>query len=220
MGQRYVQEYDENGNAIDPAFWLENNNTYAGEFNGGLDRDNLPQATIVAAEVTGNPFNTVRSGATTSNYTPDMTRTDWQGGEGTGTAGIDNAEWTAATDAHYDIYWSGRWSWNGAYSNTSAGAAGDRPTDADPQVNVVDTMTLRMTVDGTTVAVAGPFEDAADNWATFMCGSIQLPAGAHTFRVECLAARQQAQNEGAIDGACVNDVTFADRCRVILQRSR
>lgn len=222
MGQRYVQEYDENANVIDPTFWLENHNTYAGEFNGGLDRDNLPQATIAAAEVNGRPFTVVHGDGTATGFSPDQTNTDWQGGAGTGASGIDAYTWTAAQDAHYDAHVSVAWTWGGGAvpSWVQTGTAGDRPTATAPQVDIVDTISFRLTVDGVVLAVAGPFDDTASEWATYLIGSIQLPAGTHTLKLECATFRRKWQESGPAEGPCTYAVTINDRTRTLLERRR
>lgn len=230
MGQEYRIEYDETGDVIDPAFWIDNNNVFAGEFNGYLDRDNLPSATIAAAEVIALSFNNVNHGTNTGTtdtvWVPDRTNTDWQGGEGNAATGIWNHAWTATQDAHYDVHWSGAWDWGSylvAYSMVEV--VGD-VTDAAlypgtrlVTTNTVDTIQLRMSVDGVVIATAGPFEDGQLQWATYMVGAIQLPAGAHTLKVECAMFRRTWQT-GAADGICTCGVTFRSRSGSILERDR
>lgn len=218
----YRQEYDENGNVIDPLqLWLVNNNTLAGVINGDLDRDNLPQATIAAAEVTSQTFNVVHSAATDTTYTPDKTSTDWQGGTGNDATGVVSYQWTAAQDAHYDIHWSGEWAWNGTSSlvedNTAVDAAGlpDRRFFTD----TVDTVEFKISIDGNVIATAGPFSDTQNNMATYIIGCAQLVAGVHTLRVECAMFRRVAQTD-VQDGVTTNTLVVGSRCWVMIQRQR
>lgn len=214
---RYIPVYDENDDAIDPTFFLQAAGDFAGEISGGLDRDNLPANTIASSEIdatVGNVFNDVQAFSTEDAYAPEMTVTGWQGGAGTttGTTNLGILSWTATQDGHYDIHWSGEWSWNGAYSWVTAGARPDR-------TDTFDTMRIRVVVDGDPVCMAGPFEDGMIYGSTYMIGSIQLPAGPHTLRVQCEVARRIAQ-DGELDGQCTNTITFADRTILAIGRVR
>ena len=78
---------------------------------------------------------------------------------------------------------------------------------------------LRISIDGVILAFAGPFEDGEQYASTYMVGSIQLPAGTHTFKVECEVVRRIAQT-GQVDGICTNTVSFGSRACTILERAR
>lgn len=214
MSLQYTPLYDENGDVIDPAFWVQGAATFAGVINGGLDRDNLPANTIVAAEVTSNAFTFIEAFNTDDSFAPDMENTGWQNGTGTttGTNNLGILEWTAEQDAHYDIYWSGTWAWNGSYSWVEVGARLN-------QTDTFDTVMLRITVDGVPICTAGPFEDGMDYGSTYMCGSIQLPAGQHTLKVECKVVRLIAQS-GQESGQCTNAVEFDSRSVLAIGRMR
>ena len=220
MGQRYRQNFDENGNVLAPAMWVQDNNEFAGEFNGYLDRDNLPAATIASTDPDaslGGPFNAIRAFNTDDNFAPDMTSTDWQGGTGTGAAGVGYLTWTSLQDAHFDVHWSGTWSWNGAYSRSSNTVAAPNHLDSETEY---DTIQLRLVMDGIVIAIAGPFEDGASRWGTYLCGAVQLPAGTHTLRVECAVYRRVWQNSGQQNGVCTNAVTIRERAITVLERMR
>ena len=223
MAQEYRQNWDETGNVIDPSMWLEDNNVLAGEFNGGLDRDNIANNSIVAGDLPTAAIHVIRGGGASNNsntgYTPDRKLTDWQGGAGTGASGINLLTWTSGQDAHYDIHSSVYWSWNGAFSRVSAGTAANRPTDANPWTDTYDTVMFRITVNGVIVATAGPFDDGMEYDSVYMVGAIQLPAGTHTARVECLICRRIFQS-GEVDGICTNTLTVNARAFAMLERRR
>ncbi len=224
MGLTYRQQYDENGNVLDPSFWVEDNNELAGTFNGNLDRDNFASGDIAATEVVYQAFNQLHSSATDTSFAPVMATTDWQGGEGTAAAGIDSLTWTSTQDAHFDVHWSGTWSWNGAASNNDQqGAAAASRTVSSIVYDEFDTIEFRVSIDGSVVAVAGPFDDNADFLSTSLVGSIQLPAGVHTLRVEARMFRRtfpplsSAENGSAL---CTNTVSIDSRATAVLERIR
>jgi hypothetical protein len=218
MGQRYAELYDENGGVIDPAFFTQDMADFAGELDGGLDRDNFAANDIVSGDVNtsgGRVFNLMGTDYfynTQTTYAPDKNITSWQGGTGNDASGVGYLQFTSLQDGHFDIHWSGYWFWDGAYSWVTAGA---RPDTTD----TFDTLRLRVTVDGIPVCIAGPFEDGLQYGATYMCGAIQLPAGTHTVRVECEVVRRIAQS-GELDGVCTNTVHIDERTLTCLGRIR
>jgi hypothetical protein len=205
MSLVYHQGFDENGNVIAPQFFTDAMSDMAGTFNGSLDRDNFAQADIRLGDVSGfleEVF--VRFHETASVAGPDMTVTEWQP--------VGAVEFTALQDGHYDYHGAWAWQWDGSYSHVPVGARPDR-------TDTYDTLMLRLSADGMVILVAGPFEDGAKKWATYLCGSIQLPAGFHRFEVACMVARRIAQN-GQVDGVCTNAITSISGDDVIIQRIR
>lgn len=223
MAVRYNVLYDENGDVIDPTFYVQNMSTTAGEFNVGLDRDNFAQGTIVTADVNTSTyvFNFIGTSTWYNSDTPyatDRATTSWQGGAGNDAAGIGNRSFTLPQECHLRVYWSGTWSWGGAYSWAPLGA---RPTHTD----TFDTVRIRVTVDGVEVIVLGPFEDGAQFNSAFGCGSIQLDAGTHEVRVEAECKRMVAQTDvvGGSDttaSICTNTCTFNSRSLLTVPRVR
>lgn len=217
MSLVYTPLYDENGNIIDPTVFTQGAGVFAGVLNSEMDRDNLPINTIDAGELSGDIFTMSPANLafnTEDDWLPDMDVTGWQNGTGTttGSTNLGILSWTAEQDAHYDVHWSGSWFWDGAYSWATAGSRPDR-------TDTFDTIRLRITIDGINIGMAGPFEDGADYASTYMIGAIQLPAGAHTLKIECQVVRRIAQN-GEEDGICTNNVTFTDRTVMVIGRMR
>lgn len=216
MALRYAPVYDENGDVIDPAFFLENDAEFVSEWNGLLDRDNFAQADIVADDVDTSPsevFIFMTSEKSDTAWSPTQTVTEWQGGEGNDADGIVLLDWTATQDAHYEVHFSASWAWTGAYSWVWNNLA--RPDRLD----TFDTIMFRITMDGIPIAFAGPFEDGDIIWSTYMCGAIQCAAGVHTLKVECEIVRRISQN-GQLDGPCTNPVEIQSRACVVLGRLR
>lgn len=220
MAQQYRLNWQETGDALAPDFFVDDASTFAGEINGGLDRDNFAPADIVSAELdasgSSRVFNATRGNNTATPWAAARGTTSWQNGDPSASTGGNNlgiSTWTSTQDSQYDVHWSGEWSWNGSYSWV---AAGTRPTQTD----TFDTVQIRVTIDGLLVGcVAGPFEDGDQKWSTYIVGGIQLPAGTHTALVECRAVRIIAQN-GQEDGICTNTCTFGERALTILERIR
>lgn len=213
MALRYAPTYDENGDVINPAMFVEGMAVFAGEFNSGLDRDNLPPDSLVDGNILDESFTEVFGGNTDDPFALDNTTTAWQGGEGNDTAGIGNFPFTLEQDAHVIVYWSGSWSWDGTYSWVPAGTARVDHTDT------FDTIRIRGTIDGREVFMLGPFEDGAVKCATFGTGSIQLQAGSYTLRIQAESVRRIAQNDQA-DGQTTNTCTFDERSTTIVVRIR
>jgi hypothetical protein len=215
MGLKFHQGCDENGNVINPEFFTEGMADLGGEFNSRLDRDNFAKADIVDDDLDGgvpSVFLFLSSEKSDTSFSPDMTLTDWQGGDGDDANGIADITWTAPQDAHYDVHVSIGWTWNGSWSWTTSGTRPDR-------TDIYDTIMVRINIDGNTLAIAGPFEDGNIQWATYLCGSIQLPQGYHELKIECQVVRRIAQN-GQEDGPCTNDVTINSRAVVVMGRFR
>ncbi len=216
MSNRFIPEYDENGNVINPAFFQDGAAVFAEEINGGLDRDNYPQANFSRAElnyVADAVFTSVHVLGSDTNYVPDIQNTGRQGGDGNDASGIAYSQWTSKQDAHVDVQWGCTWSWSGGWSITGNGSA--RP-DTE---TYVDTVTFIGSIDGTTIFTLGPFEDALEEESTYGVGSIQLPQGTHTFRVQCVVQRIVTQT-GQPWGPVLSTLTVGPRCGVVMEFQR
>lgn len=210
MGQRYRMGYQENGDIIDPSFWVQDNNELAGEVNGGIDRDNLPSATIAQDEIVAGAFTTVTLYGSSTGYAPDITTATWQGGTGNNASGIfyitmEECEVDCVIDVHVAINWT--WSGAGVASYNAA-----QPWEADA-------IEFRLLIDGVEVCVAGPFEDVHDRYATFLTGQLVVTAGFRTIAVECLPARRRYEGL-AITGTTTYQPTITDRRMTVIQDKR
>lgn len=215
MSNVYAPLYDEANNVIDPTFFVQSMGLLAGELNAGIDRDNLPEGTIVTADVAAQRvFNDISDGSfnTDSTHVPDRYTTSWQG---TGPSGEGYSEFTTLQDEHFDIYWSGCFSWDDTAPYSWNGGSGTGANRED----IFDTVRFRVTVDGVQVILLGPFEDGNLDHAAYGCGSIQLLAGPHVVRVEVELCRRIAQS-GQVVGIVTQDLTIRSRNILTLARLR
>lgn len=213
---RYLPIYDENGNVLNPAVYVRGMATMAGEVNGGLDQDNFAVGAVGSADLTAHPFNLSLGDtyiASETAYSPDSNITGWQGGTGNNASGIGTVTWTTEQECHYDVHLSLSWSWSGVYSWVPPGLA--RPDRTD----TFDTIQIRVTIDGATVCLLGPFEDGPVEMSAYGCGAVVLPGGTHTMRVEVYPVRMIAQDMQE-DGPCTNTVTFDHRTCLAVGRVR
>lgn len=222
MATRWGVGWIETGDTLDPSQYVQDMGIIAGEFDGALDRDNLPSATIAATEIdasVSHVFNdaALNSPTDTAFTAPDLdvTITDWQGGSGTTTGAtcLGIKTWTATQDGHYDIAWSGEWIWSGAWSYATNGSA--RPDT----IFTFDTVAFRIVVDGIIIAQSQPFDDSAEYWNTDLECSIQLPAGTHTCNIQMKIEKLEAQT-GFSAGTATNTPTPSQRALAILARYR
>jgi hypothetical protein len=204
---RYQLQYDENGDVIAPAFFVESAAVYAGEINNGIDRDNLPPNTIAVTEIGANVFTEIGDLSFNSDdaFALDSSTTTWQGGNGNGASGIAYASFTLPQDAIVSVYFSVSWFWNGAFSWNN----GTNPAARDNE-DIFDTVQFHITMDGEQGCLMGPFDDAPDYDGTFGVATFVVPQGAHVLRVEGLVVRRIAQS-GLTDTICTNTCTVLTR---------
>jgi hypothetical protein len=216
MGQRYRQNYYENGDIIDPTGWVLDNSELAGEVNGSLDRDNIAQNTITQADIhtmstvssgRDGPFTAVQHFTSTTNYTPENENISWQGA-GNDANGLFSKSITAQEDCILVVEFTVTWAWSGAALSQ----------DADYNA---DTFQLRVTVDGVVLALSNYFSDEQGHAGTYLIGTTVAVAGVHDVRVEVLCARR-APTDDAITASPTNiyDVTFSTRALCVTQEKR
>jgi len=154
MAFRYRERTVEDGDVLDPKDWNLNMAAFAEEFNGRLDRDNLPASAVgtdhIAFGACGSAVNEVLSvPVVVSNDT-----TTWQT--------IDEDSIAVETDALIEAEWGGHWSWAGKTDDDAIG--------------------FRLLVDGIEVARA-PL-DTARWACVHLFGDIVLPPSTHTVTIQ------------------------------------
>ena len=175
MAFRYRQKYFEDGDIVEPRDWVANMAEYADEFNGFLDRDNLPNGAISSAMLNSESCNSIQKSRTTTTTTLSGDDTGWKSTDGTTKYG--EVSFTTKVDSLVFVEWSGTWNWETTLSYGSlSSSAGDN--------NVLQ---FKIVVDGIEVArlplsAARRFYDSG-----YMCGVLPVPAGNHKVQ---LFARQ------------------------------
>jgi hypothetical protein len=210
MSYVYRQEYVETGNIIEPGWWNANQKEIAGEFNGGLDSDNLPLASISQTMLADNACNsiTTETGSSSNAVTPSVETTDWQasdpGGDEIGSVTIE-----CTVDALLIVEWSGEWQWDGI-STAGSYVAGTYTEDSAE---------FRITVDGVEVATTGPLGDQRWKDATYLVAAHPVAPGPHTVTVWVRIAERAFDGLGVTDKA-TNSMTINNRELIITQRKR
>ena len=168
MAFRYYMRRPESDDVLDPRDWNLNHAELVGEFNGYLDRDNLPPEVITTEMVAADAFNRFLSDSSTVDTDLDADKTDWQHDEAIGRI---TAE--ATTDCLLIVEWSGHWLWHDGTGKVIAGSA-----------VIPFAARIRITVDGTSVGETGWLSAIRERDATYLCGAMPVQAGKHIIRAE------------------------------------
>lgn len=166
MTMRYRQAYPKTDESLDVRDWNYNMQEIASEFNGYLDRDNVPQNVIDLSMIDFGTFNKIYVDAydsTVNNVSLDSNSTAWQSDDGTDNIGQRTI--LAPCDALLICEFS-------CYVETSG-------TVADEFVR------FRIVVDGQTVAVNGfSVMHSLSKQPFFIAGAIPVLAGTRVVKVQ------------------------------------
>ena len=167
MAQRYRERTPETGDIADPRDLMDNLSTLVGEFNGGLDADNLPDKCITNTMILQEAFIKIVSDASTASRTFDGSTTEWRSSDGSNT--INELNITCNTDVLLEVEWSATWS-----------RTGSAPADYDDD----DAAAFRVLVDGTEVArvMRSPRSRHQDH--AYLVGTAPVQGGKHRISVE------------------------------------
>lgn len=200
MSQRYRVERAEQGAINDPSPTNLNQNQFAAEFNGNLDRSNLPSGQVVEACVTGGAFTTVGADAHTSGTTLDNTSTSWQA--------VDSVSVTLAEDSVVEVYWGATWDETGGVS-----AAG-----------IWDAIRFQLSVNGYIIGSTGWLALDIPSWSAALNGVRNAQAGTATIKVQAqlssISGAYGAPGVFAQTGPVTAAVTVVERSTVYIIRSR
>ena len=102
----YRQNRVDTGDAIDPQDWLETQSAMVGEFNGNLDRDNLPENVITTEMIKNEQFNRIfyHRIEPKNKVEVGIDQTNWR-------APFQTIEFDAPTDGVVIVHWGGTWNW-------------------------------------------------------------------------------------------------------------
>lgn len=200
MAWRYRQRHIADGAIVTPEDWVLNNKEFAEEFNGYLDRDNLPNADIGKANVSAGTFNKVYTDQydATDTFTTVQDTVEWQktdaGGEELAVLNID-CPFDCLLKCEFGAYWD---------VNLS-------PNPAEVR--------FRITVDGISVADGGWLSSQRAQWSTHLLGAIAVSAGKHEIRAEVQVA--EVDEKGTNNYWAIGDfVVVKTRELVVVERRR
>jgi len=169
MSFRYKTTFPSDDDIADPSDWVDSNAELAGEFNGGMDRDNLPESAVDGTHISDGTVAEVFSDPlfTASVNLPTKT-TEWVDGDGTTVIG--RVAPTIDVDSVLDIVWSGTWNWN---------IGGGYPLAGESEL-----LAIRLVVDGVEVARSPVHSDSRDYDSTTLYGNTVVGPGSPVVTVE------------------------------------
>lgn len=176
MAWRYRQNYPQNGEVLNPQDWNLENKEFAEEFNGYLDRDNLPEEVFTSAHVADDTFTAVTSDPYTGTepFGPRENTIEWQSNDGTRNLG--KIEIEAPVDELLICEFSATW------------ASNNSPKQGDVR--------FRVLVDGSEVAMTGFIGQQWEEWSDYCCGAIPVSAGKHTIEAQVQIANANWRGQG------------------------
>lgn len=197
MAHQWRQQRVQDGDLADPWDWINLNKHLAEEFNGRLDRDNLPQDAIDNGLIKPNAFNEVyRNG---SSFTAPLGG-DVGGWYNKSTAGtvLQEVAFTLTSDAMAIIRWSGTW----GFSATTAYQGID---------NDDEWVEFRIVVDGAEIARHPRSSMARGEWGGGIVGAIALAPGPHVVGLEYMT-------DTDTDSSVTSDIILKERSLLIRLR--
>lgn len=197
------KERARNGMIADPGPLNENNNEFAGEFNGYMQRDNIPTNGVTAPMIEVGTFTRVIADPQSTVITLDSTSQEWQ--SKVGADPLHEVTDAVDTDSILEIEWSG------GHKVTSRGA--DR-----------DCIRYHITVNGVEIASTGPLGEQYQWASVALNGVIAVQAGPIYVTVAAMLANysDEIASPGlfAITSGVNSDFDITERELVILVRGR
>lgn len=167
----YRKRTAESGDIAEPRDLMDNLAALIGEFNGGLDADNIQNKSITSAMVPDNAFIELFNDKRTTDITFDGSSTEWRKRDGVNTAGTDLHEetYTLPTDAMLEVEWGATWTRTGS-------SASDFDDD--------DGLAFRLLCNGTEIARHQLSARSRSLDHTYMLGVCPVQGGKFTICVE------------------------------------
>lgn len=194
----YKTDHPTSDEALDPGDWMRSMDAMAGEFNGKMDRDNLPEAVVDDTHIADDTITLVTS-ANGSLVTLSGTDTGWV----SSVSGTDmlTLDFTADVDMVIDVTCSFTWLWGYAYNGPASGPDTDRFL-----------VGWRLVVDGTEIAASHDHSAIRRHDSLLLMGTYVAPPGEHTVRLE-------GWNRSEVGGQSGIDLDFV-RGSLILEQVR
>ncbi len=172
--------------------WERNFGALAGVFNGGIDRDNLPEGGVQNEHVRKYAANKIYSdgGDSSTSVAADTGTTEWQNGDGDG---LPLLEQEAPVDALLLCHFSASWTWDDSAATTTA------------QQNRI-CCKWRIIVNGTTVAESGWSPLYRTDDSIYLVGAIPVSAGAWRARAQLRIAKVTYSEDTTADDISSEDI--------------
>jgi len=168
MAYRYPVEWFESDDVVTPQDWLRNIREFTDEFNGMLDRDNLPDSSISEAMISANACTELLYAANSSGITPDADITTWQ----------DLFSGTVDSDSDPEVFimeLSLTWEWPEYTHGSNSQAA-------------MEDCRFRITLDGIPVAETDWLNRVHLKDSTYLCAASPVAPGRHTVAAQIQVA--------------------------------
>jgi len=155
MAFRYRQITPQTGDIINPDDWNVNVREFTNEFNGHLDRDNLPEKGITTASIKSEAFHIIRDDVATSDYTLLKTQTRFKE--------FQILEFETQHQGIITCEWSGGWRYDTIRTTLSGGEEQE--------------LDIRLLVNGTEVSRIRKDNNMKRNMSGYMVGALPVEAG-------------------------------------------
>lgn len=191
MGFRYKTTYPSDGDILSPSDWVDSMAELAEEWNGGIDRDNIPESAVDGDHIPDGTVAEVTSDTEISGVALPTKTTEWVDGDGTTVIG--RVSLTVDVDALIDLSWSGSWNWSGVtFPNNYGGGAVDD-----------EVLAIRLVIDGVEVARSPVHTYRRSYDSTALYANAVVGPGEHTaevqFRTFSLDGSQRAEETCTVD---------------------
>jgi hypothetical protein len=199
MAYRYSKTRPVADEALDPRDWNLNMKELADEFNGYLDRDNIPEESISLSMVEAETFAKIHCDSIGSTTIITGDTTGWVDG---GATDIGKIEEFFPFDCTLVIEWSGTYEWNTAVGTDTAAE-------------------FRILVDGEEVAATGPNLAFYLEGSSYIPGVAQVLAGSHTIKVQARINQYLKFKESflrAVSGGVVSNLDIKERELIVVER--
>ena len=165
MAFRYRQRRVADGDIIVPDDFNEDQREFIGEFNGYLDRDNLPNNAITTSYIKANAFTKVMQKVVSTDRTQYLTNDEAINGGDTQFKDMMTYTFNADVDGMLCCDWSGEWEFWDSLSATSA----------IPTISAA--ATVIMLINGVQVGIIYRASDARERDTHVMYGAFPVSAG-------------------------------------------
>jgi hypothetical protein len=202
MAFRYRQLYPGTGDVLDTRDWNLNHKELAEEFNGYLDRDNLPEAVITTPMVVENTFVKVHGDSEDDDVgtwvSLDVGTIGWQTEDGTNEIG--SAEFFSPSDCLLICDFSATFHTVNNWRE--------------------DFIRFRITVDGDVVGLNGPQSMSHVSMSMYVNGAVPVLAGFHIVKAEAQIGAIDGLSQGYRKVDVVTNAYVGARELVVIERRR